>query len=106
MSINRIPFTGIPIKPEEAERNHVEACTLPLETFLPVPADWERLQQRMCILVQRILCCHFAFLQKAGTDVPKHIEHEYSKESMRKSHIVSPRFVYRNAFLTFLTMKP
>ena len=42
-------------------------------------------------------------LQKAGTKVPTHIEHQYSKESMMKSRIVSPRFVYRNAFLT---MKP
>ena len=100
MAINRIVYTGIPITPEEAEINYVEASTLPLDTYLPVTADWEKLQQRMCILVQRILCCHFAFLQKAGTDVPKHTEHQYSKESMRKSHIVSPRFVYRNAFLT------
>lgn len=62
-------------------------------------SDWERLQTRMGILIQRILKKHCAAFE--GADVCMHIPHRYSKESSKKSEIVSAF----NSFLNFVMIK-
>ncbi|CAG2244501.1 unnamed protein product [Mytilus edulis] len=80
---NRIGFLNL----DDFEET-VPAKDIPLHNFLPMDSDWERLQTRMGILIQRILKKHCAAFE--GADVCMHIPHRYSKESSKKIRDCQP----------------
>lgn len=63
------------------------SADLPVSTFLPSDAQIERLKDRMCFLVERMLAQQLTCFE----DVPvvQHIPHAFSKESCQQSQAVN-----------------
>ena len=83
----------VPVAPDiNAERNTVAATHLPLNIFLPSDGDWDVLRERMVVIVSRILRENIPTLRHIS--VCKHIEHQYSKDSAKRSEWVSRLFFF------------
>ena len=63
------------------------ASEIPLKDFLPGENDFANLRYRMKVIIQRILINRIPFF-KGIAQATKHIPHDYSQESSKKSKIV------------------
>lgn len=82
---NRVPTVDL----EVHRNNTVPALSLPLDTYLPQPEDYNALRDRMVVLVERLIVEEFAFFHAYRDVVLKHIPHKYSTEMSRQSSVVS-----------------
>lgn len=83
---NRIPA---PFPITDDSQDTTRAMDLPLGVLLPDTEDWTMLMRRMVVLISRTLMAHVPCFKELTTQVAKHIDHEHSELSSRKSEVVS-----------------
>ena len=62
---------------------------IPISCMLPSDEELNSIRHEMTIIVMRILSSRMEGFRSVEDEIPKHIKHEFSKESSKKSEIVS-----------------
>ncbi len=71
------------------EEDCTRASDMPIATFLPSVQDLADLQERMLIVIQRILCENLVEFEPYLAHCTIHVPHQFAAESAEKSDVVS-----------------
>ena len=66
-----------------------DILSIPNDAFIPDESDYKELYQNFKVLIQRTLVEYIPALEEYKEFVQFHIPHRYSKESEKKSNVVS-----------------